>query len=44
MLSIMRHNLISLKTLNNIDFLVNNDIGHLLKTSLEYFDPLNSEK
>ena len=29
----------SLKTLTNIDFLVNNDIGHLLETSLEYFGP-----
>ena len=28
-----------LKTLKNIDFLVNNDIGHLLETSLEYFGP-----
>ena len=30
----------SLKTLKNIDFLINNDIGHkLLETSLEYFGP-----
>ena len=28
-----------LKTLKNIDFLVNNDIGHLLETSMEYFGP-----
>ena len=28
-----------LKTLKSIDFLVNNDIGHLLETSLEYFSP-----
>ena len=29
----------SLKTLKNIDFLVNNHIGHLLETTLEYFGP-----
>ena len=34
----------SIKTLKNIDFLVNNDIGHLLETSLEYFGPKKSEK
>ena len=29
----------SLKTLKSIDFLVNNDIGHLLEAPLEYFSP-----
>ena len=29
----------SLQIKKNIDFLVNNDIGHLLETSLEYFGP-----
>ena len=34
----------SIKTLKNIDFLVNNDIGHLLETSLEYFGPKKFRK
>ena len=29
----------SLKTFKNINFLVNNDIGHLLEISLEHFGP-----
>ena len=33
-----------LKALKNIDFLVNNDIGHLLETSLEYFGPYKFRK
>ena len=33
-----------LKDLKNIDFLVNNDIGHLLETSLEYFGPYKFRK
>ena len=34
----------SLKIFLNIDFLVNNDIGHQLETSLECLATINSEK
>ena len=34
----------SIKTLKNIDFLVNNDIGHLLETSMEYFGTKKIQK